>query len=188
MLDKIKAEAGGPAAGAKEEAKEPEPVVEKKPSGGSFGRAAEERKREKSPTTAKGLVRKQPAPPAPPTRKGAAEEDEVIITPANKEKRKLTDTRNRYPLNEVKGDHVERLQAFCEQIFGQKFHDKMFAKAQDFDKHIKCVDQLGKFMQTQPDQLLEVLDIIFKWCNLRLNDSSNTKLLMSVLDFYANLI
>lgn len=49
MLDKIKAEAGGP--GAKEEAKEPEAVAEKKPVGGSFGKAAEERKREKSPST-----------------------------------------------------------------------------------------------------------------------------------------
>ena len=63
MLDKIKAEAGGPAGGAKEEAEEPEQaerteIKEKKPVGGSFGKAAEERKREKSPATAKGLVRK----------------------------------------------------------------------------------------------------------------------------------
>jgi hypothetical protein len=56
MLDKIKAEAGGP--GAKEEAKEPEPVAEKKPVGGSFGKAAEERKRENPPAAVKGLVRK----------------------------------------------------------------------------------------------------------------------------------
>jgi len=54
MLDKIKAEAGGPGGG--EEAKAP--AAEKKPVGGSFGRAAEERKREKSPVAAKGLVRK----------------------------------------------------------------------------------------------------------------------------------
>lgn len=57
-MDKIKAEVGGGGPGAKEEAKEPEPAAEKKPVGGSFGRAAEERKREKSPSTAKGLVRK----------------------------------------------------------------------------------------------------------------------------------
>ena len=54
MLDKIKAEAGGPAGN---DEKEPEPAA-KKPAGGSFGRAAEERKREKSPAAPKGLVRK----------------------------------------------------------------------------------------------------------------------------------
>lgn len=63
----------------------------------------------------------------------------------------MSDGRNKYPLNEVKGDHVERLQGFCEQIFGLKFHDLMFAKAQDFNKHIKCVEQLGKLVESQPD-------------------------------------
>jgi hypothetical protein len=55
MLDKIKAEAGGP--GGNDE-RDPEPAAAKKPAGGSFGRAAEERKREKSPAAPKGLVRK----------------------------------------------------------------------------------------------------------------------------------
>ena len=32
------------------------------------------------------------------------------------------------------------------------------------------------------------MDIVLKWCNLRINDSSNTKLLLSVLDFFASLI
>ena len=107
-MDKIKAEAGGP---AKDDDREPEPAAAKKPPGGSFGKAAEERKREKSPDAApvrKGLVRKVAAP-APSSRKAAPEEDEVTITPLNKEKRKMSDGRNKYPLNEVKGDHVERL-------------------------------------------------------------------------------
>jgi len=64
----------------------------------------------------------------------------------------------------------------------------MFAKAVDFNKHIKCIEHFSKFIQSQPDELLEILDILFKWCNLRINDSSNTKLLISVLDFYANLL
>jgi hypothetical protein len=36
--------------------------------------------------------------------------------------------------------------------------------------------------------MTEVLDIIFKWGVLRMNESSNTKLLISIFDFYANLI
>jgi len=106
-LDKIKAEAGGPA-----DDRDPEPAAAKK----GASKVAEERKREKSPDAApvrKGLVRKVAAP-APSSRKAAPEEDEVTITPLNKEKRKMSDGRNKYPLNEVKGDHVERLQGFCD--------------------------------------------------------------------------
>lgn len=64
----------------------------------------------------------------------------------------------------------------------------MWAKKEDFNKHIKCVQQFDKFIETQPDQIVEVLDIIFKWANVRLNESSNTKLVVSILDFYANLL
>jgi len=72
--------------------------------------------------------------------------------------------------------------------FGMKFHDQMWAKAQDFGKHIKCVEQFDSFIQTQPGELQEVLDIVFKWANVRINESSNTKLFMSLLDFFGNLL
>ena len=69
-----------------------------------------------------------------------------------------------------------------------KFHDQMFAKAQDFNKHIKCVEQMEKFIDTQPSELVEVTDIIFKWTNLRLNESSNTKLALSIFTLYQNML
>jgi hypothetical protein len=40
----------------------------------------------------------------------------------------------------------------------------------------------------QPSEMLEVLDLIFKWANLRMTDSSNTQLSTSILDFFAILI
>jgi hypothetical protein len=72
--------------------------------------------------------------------------------------------------------------------FGTKFHDQMWAKAQDFGKHIKCIDTLDRLIQTQPDEICEILDIVFKWCNVRMNESSNTKLFVRILDFYAVLL
>ena len=36
----------------------------------------------------------------------------------NKEKRAYNDGRTKYPINEVKGDHVEKLQAQCMEAFG----------------------------------------------------------------------
>mmetsp|Transcript_34357 Transcript_34357/g.52638 ORF Transcript_34357/g.52638 Transcript_34357/m.52638 type:complete len:228 (-) Transcript_34357:2510-3193(-) len=64
----------------------------------------------------------------------------------------------------------------------------MFAKAMDFNKHIKCVEQLEKCIDNQQSQVLEVLDVLFKWANLRLNESSNTKLALSIFDFFSALI
>jgi len=88
----------------------------------------------------------------------------------------------------VKGDHLDKLKNFCIEAFGEKFYNLMYAKAQDFEKHIKCVQQLDKQIQIQPNELVEVLDLIFKWGNLRLTESSNTKLLLAFLDFYSNLV
>lgn len=85
----------------------------------------------------------------------------------------------------MKGDHVDKLMAQCADAFGLKFHDMMFAKSQDFNKHIKCVEQFEKFITQQPEELIEVLDIVFKWANLKLNESSNTKLIVSLFDFFA---
>ena len=186
VLDKIKAVCMTSASAPKEEEEE-EP--EKPKPKGSFQKKAEE-KQEKS-REASTNKRRPATAAAAPSRKKVIEEDEVAIKPLsnpNKEKRGQLDGRNRYPLNEVKGDHVERLQGYCEQVFGLKFHDQLFAKSADFNKHIKCVEEFAKFIQNQPDELLEILDILFKWCNLRINDSSNTKLLLSVLDFFGSLI
>lgn len=64
----------------------------------------------------------------------------------NKQKRQAADQRNKWPINEVKGDHIEKLQQYCFDAFGQKLHDLMWAKAVDFNKHIKCVEQFEKFI------------------------------------------
>ena len=64
----------------------------------------------------------------------------------------------------------------------------MFAKAQDFKKHIGCVDQMTKFIDNQYDQLMLVLDVLFKWSNLRMTESSNTQLAVSIFEFYKKIL
>jgi len=136
---------------------------------------------------AKKAEEKKKAAPPVSSRKKNDDDDGVTIKPLNKAKRAQVDARTKYPLNEVKGDHVEKLQNFCADAFGLKFHDLMFAKAQNFEKHIKCVKQLDACINSQQDEIIEVLDLIFKWFNLRVNESSNTQLITIILDFYANL-
>lgn len=58
----------------------------------------------------------------------------------------------------------------------------------DFKQHIECIDAFTSLMGEQSDQLLEVLDIIFKWSLVRLADSSNTKFAVSIFDFFSGLL
>lgn len=128
ILDKIKNNLGGDVGGDDEEpapaarastgkkvsAKAPakKPAEEEKapagPPGGSFAK--------------KGLEKKK-AEAARPSAKSAPQEDALHINTGNKAKREQQDARTKYALNEVKGDHIERLQNYCVDIFGQKFSD-----------------------------------------------------------------
>jgi len=42
-------------------------------------------------------------------------------------------------------------------------------------------------MQNQPEAILEILDLIFKWTAIKLADSGNTKFAVNIFDFYAHL-
>jgi len=68
---------------------------------------------------------KRPSTAVQPARAGKkmVEEDEVAILPTNKAKRQAADQRNKFPLQEVRGDHIEKLQQHCIDAFGLKFHD-----------------------------------------------------------------
>ena len=64
----------------------------------------------------------------------------------------------------------------------------MFTKNTEFQKHIKCVEMIEKAIETHPGELIEILDIVFKWGNFRMSDSSNTKLIGAFFDFYQKLL
>ena len=62
---------------------------------------------------------------------------------------------------------------------------KLFS--QDLKLHCECIEGFNQLMQNQPEAIIEILDLIFKWTAVRLADSSNTKFGVSVFDFYASL-
>lgn len=63
--------------------------------------------------------------------------------------------------------------------------DKMFSK--DYKVHIKCVAVYEGFIASQPDELEQILDVLFKWAWIKLMESSNTQLLISCLNFFEKL-
>ena len=58
----------------------------------------------------------------------------------------------------------------------------------DFKIHIDCIEMFNTMIQTNPDGLKEILDVVFKWACVKLNESNNnTKFAVAVFDFYAGL-
>lgn len=58
----------------------------------------------------------------------------------------------------------------------------------DFLKHCKILDQFQACMSSQPDELEESLDLIFKWTSLTMLQSTNMKFIVNFLDFCTNLV
>lgn len=127
ILDKIKANTGGDMGGDEEEPAPAKGATGKKTS--AKAPAKKEKEEEKAPAAppggsfAKKGLEKKKAEAARPSTKPVPQEDELQITPGNKAKREQQDSRTKYAINEVKGDHIERLQTYCTDVFGQKFSD-----------------------------------------------------------------
>jgi cytoskeleton-associated protein 5 len=58
----------------------------------------------------------------------------------------------------------------------------------DFKLHVECIENFNQLMQVYPDSLKEILDLIFKWALVKLQDSGNTKFAVSIFDFLACLL
>lgn len=53
----------------------------------------------------------------------------------------------------------------------------------DFKLHCECIEAFNFLMQDQPEALIEILDLIFKWALVKLADSANTKFAVNIFDF-----
>lgn len=57
----------------------------------------------------------------------------------------------------------------------------------DFKKHVAVIASFTGMIDTQPENLQEILDVIFKWCYIKLAESQNTTFAVNVFDFFATL-
>lgn len=57
----------------------------------------------------------------------------------------------------------------------------------DFKKHVNIIGQLRQTLNTNPKSIVNIVDIIFKWCYIRLTESQNTTLALNVIDFLSDL-
>jgi len=144
-----------------------------------------------SPEKAAGPTRKVVAPKAPvpvPTKVAQPfqeEADELTINPGNKERRALADSKSKWLHDEIKPAHLATAKKSSEEIFGMDVSDMMWSA--DFKKHLLVIDKMLALIQTQPQELMECVDVIFKWTNVKLNESNNTAFQSSVYDFFEKL-
>lgn len=97
----------------------------------SFEKKALEKKQQESqvkekPVSAKPKTQRETITSARGSKPTEEIEDEgqmIRATAKKKETRAFNDSRTKYPINEVKGDHIEKLQAQCMEVFGSPFHD-----------------------------------------------------------------
>ena len=44
----------------------------------------------------------------------------------------------------------------------------------DFKKHMQVIGKILTLINTQPDELMGCVDVIFKWTSIKLGESNNT--------------
>lgn len=94
------------------------------------------------PTNSFSAAASKSSKTAGPTRKTAAQpvEEDFVCNPGNKERRALTDSKNKWMHEELNKNQVDALKKHCEDIFGFDFQKIMFGS--DFKKHVQCIQKL----------------------------------------------
>lgn len=115
----------------------------------------------------------------------AEAEEPFTINPGNKERRALADSKSKWMHDDIKPAHIEAVKKASAEIFGADTAKLMFLN--DFQKHVKVIEKMLGLIESQPQDLMECVDVIFKWIFIKQAESGNTTFIVAVLDFYAKL-
>lgn len=113
------------------------------------------------------------------------EPEAFSINPGNKERRAAVDSKSKWVHDDIKPQHLNAAKSSSEQIFGLEVSSAMWSA--DFKKHVKVIEKLLPLTESQPQDLMECVDVIFKWTAVKLAESSNTALQSAIYDFYTKL-
>lgn len=103
------------------------------------------------------------------------------LNSGDKEKRAQADTRLKWVHQTQKQDQAKRAKTLCEQVFGADGAAVMFDS--DHKDYIMALDRLSLMVEEQPEHLIQVVDVVFKWVYLKLDESTNATFTMKVYDF-----
>lgn len=80
-----------------------------------------------------------------------------------------------------KQDQTKRVKTLCEQAFGADGAAVMFDS--DHKDYLMVLDRLSLMVEEQPENLIQVVDVVFKWVYLKLDENTGATFTMKVYDF-----
>ena len=134
-----------------------------------------------SETDLKHLVKR------PESRRSSQPSTELAITAVgHKSKRMEAEAKCKWAVDDIRPDYLEKLKeqmrtCVTPDLFSLLFHS-------DFKKQVEGLGFLTGIIGSQLREVIEVLDILFKWVWIRLQEATNTQLIKSILELLELLV
>ena len=94
--------------------------------------------------------------------------------------------RNKWPVDEMRPDLVDKLKDHSRVAFGESMQAKMFSA--DFKQHCDVITNFKRLLETNSEELTQVIDLIFKWTSVKFAEANKPIMIISIFDFLAILI
>ena len=83
-------------------------------------------------------------------------------------------------------DQIKKVKNLCEQVFGQESSSLMFEC--DQKKLVDVLKRLTLFTEKSPDEFTQVIDVVFKWIYIKLDENEkDVATAIKLYDFLAQL-
>ena len=109
-----------------------------------------------------------------------------INPPGNKAKRLDIESKCKWSVEEIRGDYLEKLKEQMRNCFSNDLFTLMFHT--DFKKQVDGVNFINSLMTSSLQTIIDIIDILFKWIWIRLQENTNTQVLKAILEFLEALI
>ncbi|CAG9332562.1 unnamed protein product [Blepharisma stoltei] len=126
-------------------------------------------------------------PPKSPSRGDLIpSQDFSVLSSGNKEKRLEQDLKNKWTVDDLREEFVEKLREQIKNNFSADLFSLMFSS--EFKKQIEACQYISNLVNTQPKEMVELVDLIFKYIWVRLFETTNTQLYKSILELSIQIV
>ena len=106
----------------------------------------------------------------------------IVINPlGNKDKRSEADKNAKWPVTTIRADYVNKLKSTLKSIVNSTVFTCMFST--EMKKNIEALKILSEGVKLDFAAILDVIDLLFKWCTMKLIEQGNVTINRSIADF-----
>ena len=107
-------------------------------------------------------------------------QDAGIITVGSKEKRLELESKNKWTIEDIRPDYQLKLKDQMKTCLSADLNNLL--NNSDFKKQVEGVIQLTGIISSQKREAIDILDIIFRWIWIKLQENTNTQLIKAILE------